>query len=481
MLRYIVERISDGEILELDLPIRVSGAGRKRSGFGRFSGEIAPIFDVYKYAGSDALIDPNATFIHEEADGVIRGTWIVTRCEFQGSIWRVEGLGFTSYFSGRPYEGEFWGVDVDPVAVARHIVEHAQSFANADLGVKVIGSSPMRVGSASEDLVLSLEADLQNAKKTKTSSVETRTAATKKKQDLSKTHDAKIKALQATSKQRLVDVQALRRNNATSAQIATAQAARNTAVAAVRDAQEAKKSALAPVDSELDIARKSVKAADTRIAQVQEKLKAAKATQKADGGAWKLLWWDTPDCFQSMQEAFEVCGYEWYEWSGWDSTRTRILKELRALPRVGRKQDGLSFIEGDNIVEAVLVEADAADYANTVLALGAGEGKKALRVTLSVKSPRRRTVFVLDAKEVTKRSALETLARNELAARSQLLSVGAVRVVDHPNAQFGTFGVGDTILVDTDGTGVGRQRVWRRIEELEWVGADACDLILGGV
>lgn len=481
VLRYLVERISDGEFLELDLPISVSGAGRKRSGFGRFSGEIAPIFDVYKYAGSDALIDPNGTFIHEEADGVIRGTWIVTRCEFQGAIWRVEGIGFSGYFAGRPYEGEYRGVQVDPVDAGRHVIEHSQSFPGADIGVTVRGASTMRVGTDSDERVAALEAELKEAKRLKKLHTDARAAETKQKQAVTKTHDAKIKALQATSKARLETLQELRRVGASPAEVAAAQNARNAAMQAVKDAQAAKKAALAPIDAHLATIRDAIKVTDGMIDTAQKKLEPAKEQQQADGGAWKILWWDTPDCLQSMQEAFDACGYEWVEWSGWDSTGTKVLKEIRAVPRVGRKQDGLSFVEGDNIIEAVQVEADAADYANTGLAIGAGEGKKALRVTMSVPSSRRRTVYVLDAKEVTKRSVLETMARAELAARSQLLSVAAVRVVNHPNAEFGAFGVGDSILIDTDGSGAGRQRIWRRIEELEWVGADVCDLMLGGV
>ncbi len=481
MLRYIVERISDGKFLELELPITVSGAGRKRNGAGSFSGEIAPIFDVYKYAGSDALIDPLATFIHEEADGVIRGTWIVTRTEFEGATWRIEGQGFSSFFAGRPYEGEYRGVQVDPIAAARHVITHAQSMTGADIGVKVVGSSPVRVGSDSDTKLAAAEAVLKEAKRVRTENTKKRTAKTKTKQALTKSHDATIKALQATSKARLQTLQALRKSKAPAAQIAAAQTARNTAVQNVKTAQAAKKTALKPVNDELALIRTALKADTKSVDQAQDKVKAAKEAVDADGGAWKILWWDTPDCLQSMQEAIDEAGYEWVEWSGWNADRTKVLKEIRAVPRVGRKQDGLSFVEGDNIIEQVTIEADSADYANTVVAIGAGEGKKALRVTLSVASSRRRRPYVLDAKEVTKRSVLEGLARAELAARSQLLSVAAIRVINHPNAEFGVFDVGDTILIDTDGTGAGRQRIWRRIEELEWVGADVCDLMLGGV
>lgn len=208
-------------------------------------------------------------------------------------------------------------------------------------------------------------------------------------------------------------------------------------------------------------------------------LKAAKEKTREDGGAWKLHWWDTPDCFTTMSDAIDAAGMEWVEWSGWNADRTRILKEIRVVPRVGRRQDSLAFVEGDNIIEAVVVEDDVAEYANKVIGIGAGEGRDALRVTLALADGRRSRVFVLDAKDVSKRAVLERMVRAELDARSRRFRVAAVRVdASHPNAERGTFGVGDSVLIDAEVGWVGRQRLWHRVVEVEWVGLDVADLIL---
>lgn len=421
MLRYIVERISDGEFLELELPIVVSGAGRKLNGAGSFSGEIVPVVAAYRYAGTDQLIDPYSTLIHEESDGIIRGTWLVTRSEFEGAVWRVEGAGFSEYFADRPFEGEYRGVKVDPVAVARHVVEHAQSFAGADLGVTVRGSSSVRIGTDSES----------------------KEASARFSADLAKT------ALEQ-AKKALADARAAAKANPTAA---------NKQLVETRKGQ--------------------VESVTANKKRLDEALSEAKKLVQEDGGAWKLLWWDTPDCLRSIQEALDEAGYEWVEWSGWNTARTKIMKEIRVSSRVGRKQDALAFVEGDNIIETVQIEADSNDYANAVVAIGAGEGRDALRVTVAAKSARRRKVHVVDAKNVTKKAALEKIARAELTVRSRPLKVAAVRIINHPNAQFGTFDVGDTVLVDSDSGWAGRQRLWQRIEELEWVGEDVIDLMLG--
>lgn len=72
-------------------PSLCRGAGRKLNGAGSFSGTLAPDVGGLRYADGTLLIDPYATFIHEEADGVIRGTWLVTRSELEGESWQVEG------------------------------------------------------------------------------------------------------------------------------------------------------------------------------------------------------------------------------------------------------------------------------------------------------------------------------------------------------------------------------------------------------
>ncbi len=421
MLRYIVERIADGEFLELDLPITVSGAGRKLNGAGSFSGTLEPDVGGLRQADGTLLIDPYATFIHEEADDVIRGTWLVTRSELDGDTWSIEGAGFSSYFANRPYEGEYKGVRVDPVAIARHVVQHAQSFANADIGVTVRGSSSVRVGSDSEAKADAAQFSVNSAK----------TALDQAKKALTSARAA-AKANPTTENKNLV----------------------NTRKAQVDSLTATKK-------------------------RLDEELAAAKKVVQDDGGAWSLLWWDTPDCLGAIQDALDEAGCEWVEWSGWNEDHTKILKEIRVSSRVGVKQDKLAFIEGDNVIEAVPIESDAGEYANVVKAIGAGEGRDSLSYTTPTKSTRRRKVYVLDAKHVTKRSVLVNLANAELARRERPMRIAAIRVIDHPLAEFGTFSVGDTVLVDADSGWAGRQRLWQRIEELEWVGEDVIDLMLG--
>lgn len=185
-------------------------------------------------------------------------------------------------------------------------------------------------------------------------------------------------------------------------------------------------------------------------------------------GPYTLHWWDTPNLGSTVDGLAEGVS-EFVEWSAWNHDRSKILKEVRYSDRVG-KRSRARFVEGANVVDVVALESDGTDYANTVIAIGAGEGKKALRVTLSVSDGRVPMERVLDLKNVTSKKVLEASARAALALAQKKYAIPAVEVVDHPNAEFGTFDVGDEVLVSADFEWAGRKELWHRIMEIEWVG-----------
>lgn len=186
-------------------------------------------------------------------------------------------------------------------------------------------------------------------------------------------------------------------------------------------------------------------------------------------GPYTLHWWDTPNLGQAVDGLAESASSEFVEWSAWDADKSKILKEVRYASRIGKRSQA-RFVEGANVVDVVALESDGTDYANTVIAIGAGEGQKALRVTLSVSDGRVPMERVLDLKNVTSKKVLEASARAALALAQKKYAIPAVEVVDHPNAEFGTFDVGDEVLVSADFEWAGRKELWHRITEIEWVG-----------
>lgn len=536
MVRYLVERIKDGVFLDLDLDVTVDRAGVALSGYGTFSGTVEPDIGALRDEHGELIIDPEATFIHEEADGVIRGSWLVSRSELSGDSWKVEGDGFSSFLSGRPYEREYRGVQVDPIAVARHVVSAAQSFTDADYGVTLTGSSTVRVGTDSDDMYARAKDDYDIANGVLAAATAERKAQYELMKKRAAPFDKRIKKLQDDAKplreahQDLVDARkpfidayndlvaqrkarrdvydGLVKAKASKAQIAAAKAqvdALDAPIATAKGRVDSRKAAVdaawALVAAKNDlikleraqrvVALEGYQAAYEDLRAREEDLKgprdkakaamdAAKEKADADGGAWKILWWDTPDCFDAMQEAIAEAGFEWTEWSGWNADRTRIMKEIRCVPTVGARRD--VRVTDDNLVEDLVVDDDAGEYANTVIALGAGEGSGALRVTVGrVDGARRRKVFVLDAKDVSKKSVLQRLADGELARRIKHRRISAARVdTSHMFTLRGTFGVGDTVYVDCDAGWAGRVSEWCRIEGLDWSEGDVCDLIFEG-
>lgn len=588
MQRFIVERISDGAFLELDLPVEVASASQALSGPGSFSGAVKGDAGGLRMASGELLADQRKSFLHEEVDGVIRNTWLVTRCGFTDE-WRLEGRGFSSYLDGYPYEGEYRGVNVDMADVIRHIWSYVQRLPASNLGVTVKGMTGVRKGTDSDikadqaqavvdtaQSKLDVAAGKRKAKeheiklkgylltlsikrneslqrhparlyrdksrekrddqelKTRKATLETREAAKKadpaivayKAKSKQKSDDADLRtryrayedvrdlpgskeAIKAAkehydARRNYWDAQLkpLKRPNEDrtkfhDGQIAIAKREHDDRLkfwddqlktlkvpvdqyqALITAAKEEREILLEPLQDELEVLREAEEPFKEALDAAKEALDAAKKKQSEDGGAWKILWPDTPDCGTEVQRALDEAGWEFVEWSGWNADRSKILKEIRLMERVGRQQNELRFVEGENIIEPAEIESNDSVYANTVIAIGAGEGDENLRVTVGVSDGRVRTPFVVDAKDVTRRSVLEQVARAELAYRSRPFVVAAIRVdADHPNARRGSFGVGDSILVDCEVSWLGRQQLWHRIIEMEWIDESTCDLFL---
>lgn len=196
-----------------------------------------------------------------------------------------------------------------------------------------------------------------------------------------------------------------------------------------------------------------------------------------EAGPFTLHWWDTPNLGSEVAKLAESANAEFVEWSSWNADKSKILKEIRyQSPRIGKRLDA-RFVEGENVTDVVALESDGADYANTIIALGAGEGSKALRVVLPVSDGRLPEEMVLDLKNVTSKKVLEASAQAALALAQKQFAIPAIEVTNHPNAEFGTFNVGDEVLVSADFEWAGRKDLWHRIVEIEW-SEDHANLLL---
>lgn len=189
----------------------------------------------------------------------------------------------------------------------------------------------------------------------------------------------------------------------------------------------------------------------------------AAATGKTVFWQYRLDWWEDVEVGAKVDEICQQAKIEYREVWSWGPDRESVNLRLQlGYPRLGRRAADLRFVEGENISELVTLQRSGDDFANVVAAYGAGEGSKQKRQTASHRDGRLRRVSIVDAEDVRSDASLRTIATDALARARQIIDISSFTVRDHPNAELGSFGVGDDVLVETV---IGWQptRLWVRI------------------
>lgn len=196
--------------------------------------------------------------------------------------------------------------------------------------------------------------------------------------------------------------------------------------------------------------------------------KPAAATGKTVYWQYQLTWHEDVEVGAQVDEICQQVPIDYREvWRWADASRESVAMRLElGYPRLGRRQQNLRLVEGENISELVTVERSGDDFANSVVAYGAGEGSKQLRQTATHRDGRLRRVKAVDAADVTSKAALRAIATDELGRTSQVADITGFILRDHTHAAVGTFATGDDVLVQTTvGTPT---RMWVRITEYEF-------------
>lgn len=144
--RYIAQRATTGEFLDMELPLRRDALQWALSGAGSLRGSVSPDTGALRAADGRPLLEEWGTLIYAEADGEIRWGGIVVSSGFDGAVWQVEAAGFATYPHGMPYSGVYSQVGADPADAVRHIWGELQGHPDGNLGVSVVGSTAARIG-----------------------------------------------------------------------------------------------------------------------------------------------------------------------------------------------------------------------------------------------------------------------------------------------------------------------------------------------
>jgi hypothetical protein len=486
--RLIIQRAITGDVLTYDLQGAERGAiTRQLSAVGTLPLTIGAAVATLPAPDGRPMFGEWETLVTLDDDGQIRFRGIVTAMTWDGEhgTWSMTVSSIATYPFGTPYKGEAWyGAQVDPAAIVARLWAHVQSFPDSDLGVTVVGSTSVRVGSPSTQRRIAAEAaydaanktyatenkELQRlraivaaSRKTSSSATTSRAAASKEATAAKEAVTAAKTALTAAKKTKNPD------------KINAAQTALNQANATLT----AKTNALNAATGSADTAKATVKSQNADVAGQAKVVTAAKAAkdkasdakskaqqaESEDGGAYALEPWEAPDCGQLINELGKDAPFDWVEahyWSG-DIPMTRI---RIAYPRAGRRLSGdtdPSFVQGINISVALKPATNGTDMATEVFGIGAGDGAAALRRTIGIRNGKLRRVATLQAKDVKTSQALDLKLRAELTARQNSLVVDSITVLNHPNSKRGTYGIGDDILVQGDVPHFGRFELWHRV------------------
>lgn len=541
-IRFSAQRYGSWAWLSFDLPATTDGPEFVHTGYEVMTATIAPEIGRRLAEDGRPLIEKWGTWIHVEVPGGRSWTGIVDDVKTQGAKLTFTAREWIGYLHGIECKTVIWGVQDDPADLARQLLAHVQSFPTGKLGATVVGSTPVRLGSDSEDKAIAARYARNLAKqawetaskprkalqariKRESSPFDKQVRALKKqKRPLDDAYQAVVRqqkpkrdayaALRKEQTRRRAVWEALVKAKAPASQIAAAKSSLDSmksqidaakaacdALNPARDAAKApvtaknaqisavtaqKELAIGSLKDDLEDLKAAEEPAKAALDAAEEKLRAAEEKQREDNGAYKIHSADRPDCWKALLDLARVAPFEFITRTERTTGAPKLTLEIR-YPGVGRTRDDLVFESGRNVIGVPeVVEPD--DYASEVTAAGAGQGETlsghehSLEATVAESDPRMRRTALYSDPAVTDKKVLTAIARADLKRRRAPLLVPELMVRDDPNCPIGAWNAGDIITVKLhDVPHRGRVVVKHRIKSWQRIGTHRARLKLEAV
>lgn len=479
-MRYAAQRYGTWEWLDLEVPLDTDGPEWALSTYGIMYATVAPELGLQKAGDGRSVLEEWGTLIHAETGtgaSSRRWTGIVVRSELAGKNWELTIHEFPGYLQGTPIETLIRGVNSDPADLIRQIWQDVQAMPNSWHGVTVTGSTPVRLGTDSDDKAAIARATMDARKQTLDTLNKSKNKETSELQDLTVTLADELALARAQVTEAKNTVNTLISSGAPKAQIEAArltvvsrQATLTAAQTAYTNEINAKKSALKNAKTNKEAAQKAYDAAKTAYDK-------AKTKAQEDGGAYEIRPEDTPDAMQSLINICDTAGVEW-------TTTTRYSNEEPILginvhyPAAGSVRNDLIFEQGVNIISELTLVRDGEDYANAAIGVGSGEGDKAVRASIASTSPRMRRVTVHEDRSLKKQSQLLAAMRKGLKSKSGEPYVAEIRIVATDMVPMFSWNVGDHIVVCGEVPHYGWYSKLHRIISWKMIGDNQAELRL---
>ncbi|WP_427870536.1 hypothetical protein [Leucobacter luti] len=481
-MRWAAQRFGTWRWLDYEVPLVVKeGPEWGRSEYGIVRASVpSPVVVPLADDGRD-MFEEWGTFLHHEeegADGTVIREWtgIVRQATLDAAGWDLTIVEFPGYLDDLPYEGLARATGTDPAALVRQIVADVQSVPNGWHGVTVEGSTPYKLGTTFDNDVAAARAVMDARKRTYDALTQSKNDAAKEMQDLGSTLGDEVATARALLNDANAALAALLAAGADRAQVESQRAA----IAARRAVYD---TALAGYNNELAAGRWALSAAKgnkdaAKVAydDARAAYDAMKKLRQDRGGAHEVGGDDLPNAYRAITEIAETCGFEWRTRSRYSEGAPDLAIVIEA-PRVGVRRSDLVFDTAVNIVSELKLTTPG-KYANAAVGVGAGEGAKALRRSMSTPSQRMRRTIVVDDKGAKTAATLDAAMRRKIRIAQAPPYPSEIEVISHPNCPIGAWGVGDTIEVVDETNPARPYRGLLRIASWQRVGRDRAKLRL---
>lgn len=179
-------------------------------------------------------------------------------------------------------------------------------------------------------------------------------------------------------------------------------------------------------------------------------------------GPFVMGWWETHNIGQVIDDLAKDTPFDYRMVHYWDGDIIRHRLEL-GYPVLGSRRADLRFVVGENIMMIPEIDYEGDSYADAVMVLGAGEGRKMIRGISSRPTNRLHRAVVAERKDANTVQKALRAAEQELALRQGLPDLGAFTVTSMPHAEIGSYDVGDEVQIQTRAGWHDGLDVWVRI------------------